>query len=198
LRDEPFSDIAFTAIIGALNVSLLAYFLSLADKRRIISLNPALRAALVLFFMLGTVHFILASQGRVWFTGQLIVFLFVLIAYITAIQFKGWKAFLFTGLAVAVVAATRNNMIFAAVWPAWYLLKENWPLNWKFPGRDAVRNFSSDQQTRQDIKALLVSSLLGVTPVLIVVILLSIYKTSGLKNRVIFSCADERRGAKRN
>jgi hypothetical protein len=103
----------------------------LADRRGIAPLERWQRGLLVLFFAFGTVYFTLAPRGRVWFTGQLVATFCVLFIYISALRFRGWKAFLFAGLAVSATAMTRNSMIFAAVWPAYYLIKEYWPLRWK-------------------------------------------------------------------
>lgn len=121
------SDVAFTLVLGASNVALAAWLFRLLDARGVILIRPSYRAALVLFLAFGTVHFILAISGRVWFTGQLVGFLCVLLAYVFALAFRGWKAFLLSGIAIACAAATRNNMVFTGIWPLYYLASQNWP-----------------------------------------------------------------------
>jgi hypothetical protein len=149
-----FSDIAFTVVLGAANVGLVAYLLRLADQKGVAPLVRWQRGLMVLFFAVGTVHFTLAPRGRVWFTGQLVGLLCLLLAYIFALRFHGWKAFLFTGLAVGAAAMTRNNMVFAGLWPAYYLLKEHWAEGWK---------------------RISVYSLIGAAPVAGIVLLLAVY-----------------------
>ncbi len=77
---------------------------------------------LVLLFAFGTVNLTLAPFGRVWFTGQEVGFLCVACAYLATLTFDGWSAFAFTGLALAAALLTRNHLVFAGVWPAYYLL----------------------------------------------------------------------------
>lgn len=125
------SDILFTVVIAALNVLLVASVLQAAQDRRVINLTPTQRGLLVLFFTMGTVHLILAPLGRVWFTGQLVGFLCVALAYWAALALDGWKAFLLAGLAMAGALATRHHMLLAGIFPAWFLLRRHWNLRWK-------------------------------------------------------------------
>lgn len=122
-----FSDIFFTLGIGALNVALVALILRAACRQQVIGLSELQRSLLVLFFTLGTVHITLAPFGRIWFTGQLVGFCCVALAYLSALRLNGWKAFLLTGLALAGAALTRNHLLFAGVWPVYYLLRKHWP-----------------------------------------------------------------------
>lgn len=125
------SDILFTVVIAALNVALVAAVLRAAQRRGLLNLTSFTRGMLVLFFAVGTVHLVLAPMGRVWFTGQLVGFLFVGLAYWAALALRGWKAFLLAGAAMACVVATRNHMLLVGIFPAWYLLREHWGLRWK-------------------------------------------------------------------
>src|SRR6266511_1448089 len=84
-----FSDIFFTVVVGAVNVSLIALLLRQACRRGIIRLSKLRRGILVLFFALGTVHLTLAPFGRVWFTGQLIGFMCIALCYLVALQMRG-------------------------------------------------------------------------------------------------------------
>lgn len=125
-----FSDVVFTLFIGAANVALVALVLRQASVRGIARLSRVQRGVLVLFFALGTVHTTLAPNGRVWFTGQLIGFMFVALTYLVALRQSGWSAFMLAGAAITGALLTRNHMLFAGLWPACYLLyqhrKEGW------------------------------------------------------------------------
>ena len=149
-----FSDVAFTIALGAANVGVVARLLRLAGRHGVAALNPTRRALLVLFFALGTVHVTLAPHGRVWFTGQLIGFLCVALGYMAALGRRGYAAFALAGLAFAGALLTRNHLALAGAWPAWYLLRRDWPLGWR---------------------KLLARALAGLTPVLLAVALLAIY-----------------------
>lgn len=139
-----FSDVAFTLVLGAVNVALVAALLRSASQQ-LFDLTPMQRAVLVLFFALGTVHLTLAPRGCVWFTSQLVGLACVLLAYLAALRLRGWKAFFLAGLAMGCAMLTRNNMLFAGLWPAIYLLQRHW---------------------RNDRKRLLAFSAAGLAPVL--------------------------------
>ena len=121
------SDILLTIGIGGLNVALVALLLRGATARRIIELSTMERSLLVLCFALGTTHTALAPYGRVWYTGQLIGFACVALAYLAAINLRGWAAFTLAGAALGCALLTRNHLVFAGVWPACYLLWRHWP-----------------------------------------------------------------------
>lgn len=125
------SDIVFTVVVAALNVLLVAAILQAAQNRKLIRLSALQRGLLVLFFAMGTVHLVLAPLGRVWFTGQLVGFVCVALAYWAALALRGWKAFLLAGLAMSGALATRNHMLLAGIFPAWFLLREHWDQRWK-------------------------------------------------------------------
>lgn len=120
-----FSDIIFTFTIAAFNVALVALMLRYACRRRVIGLSRERRGLFVLFFALGTVHITLIPFGRVWFTGQLVAFWCVALAYLAALALHRWPAFLFTGLAVALAMLTRNHLLFTGLWPAIHLLYQH-------------------------------------------------------------------------
>ena len=117
-----FSDVLFTVALGALDVVLVAALLRAAVAARVVRLDRPRRAVLVVCFALGSVHLTLAPFGRVWFTSQLVGFAAVALAYLAAIRLRGAPAFLLTGLCLAAAAATRNNLVFTGLWPAWFLL----------------------------------------------------------------------------
>lgn len=57
---------------------------------------------------------------------QIVGSLFVTLAYLAAISLRGWRAFLLTGLALGCAAATRNQLLFTGIWPAYHLLSTHW------------------------------------------------------------------------
>ena len=126
-----FSDTLFTLAIGALNVALVAVLLRQACARRVIKLSRARRGLLVLCFALGSVHLTLAPFGRIWHTGQLVGFMFVALCYLAVLQKSGIWAFILAGIAIAAAFLTRNHMLFAGIWPAYYLLVQHRSIGWR-------------------------------------------------------------------
>jgi hypothetical protein len=126
-----FSDVIFTLVVGAVNVSLVALLLRQACRRGVIKLSKLRRGILVLFFALGTVHLTLAPFGRVWFTGQLVGFFCVALGYLASISLRGYSAFALTGLAIAAALLTRNHLLLAGVWPALFLLYQHRSHGWR-------------------------------------------------------------------
>jgi hypothetical protein len=124
-----FSDIFFTILVGSANVALISAVLEASEAAGMFQLGLRKRAIMVVFFALGTVQLTLAVLGGVWFTAQEVGLLCVLLTYLIAIKMRGWPAFLLAGLAMGAALATRNHLIFAGIWPAWYLLRKHWPLS---------------------------------------------------------------------
>ncbi len=121
-----FSDVFFNVVLAAMNVAMIAILLRAVDRAGLIRINAEYRAMLVFFFALGTVHVALALFGKVWFTAQLLGFLLVGLAYLSAIELKGTLSFLVTGTLIACAMVTRNHLLFTGLWPAYYLLAKNW------------------------------------------------------------------------
>ena len=121
-----FSDVFFNVVLASLNVALVAALFRAVDRTGLIRIPAVNRAMLLFFFMLGTVHIILALFGKVWFTAQLLGFFFVGLAYLAAIELKGILSFFVTGILIACAALTRNHLLFTGIWPAYYLLAKNW------------------------------------------------------------------------
>jgi hypothetical protein len=126
LQGVRFNDILFTIGLGGLNVALIALLLRRANEHGIIMLSALQRGLLVLFFALGSTHTALAPYGRVWYTGQLIGFACVTLAYLAAIRMRRSAAFACAGLAISGALLTRNHLAFAGLWPACYLLWRHW------------------------------------------------------------------------
>ena len=135
-----FSDILFTLVIAGVNVGLMAVLLRQACKHNILELSKAQRGLLVAFFAFGTVHITLAPFGRVWFTGQLVGFLFTILAYLAAISLHGFRAWFLTGVALAGALLTRNELVLVGVWPAVYLMIKHYDKNrlWRLVGMAAI------------------------------------------------------------
>jgi len=117
-----FSDILFNILVAGLNTYLVAVVLRRAGELEIVNLSLGQRACLTAFFAIGTVHITLAPFGRVWATGQLLGFLFLVLGLLSSLTVTGRKAFVLTGLALGATILTRTHMIFAGLWPAAYLI----------------------------------------------------------------------------
>jgi hypothetical protein len=124
------NDVLFTVLIAALNVGLVAQLLRAACQVEFLHLSKTQRAILTFFFALGTVHFMLAQYGRVWYTGQIIGFTCTLLAYWAAFSLRGGKAWFFTGLALAGAMLTRIQIVFTGIFPVVYLIVRDKPWNW--------------------------------------------------------------------
>jgi hypothetical protein len=126
-----FSDVLVTVILGVLNVGLVTLLLEEARQQGLIDLTDLQLRLLTLFFALGTVQITLAPYGMVWFTGQLVAFFFVALAYLLALRLHGGPAFFCTGLAMAAAMLTRNHLVLAGLWPAAYLLYQHRAAGWR-------------------------------------------------------------------
>jgi hypothetical protein len=67
----------------------------------------------------------------VWFFGQLVGFACVALAYIAALRWRGIAGFALAGMGIAGALLTRNHLVLAGLWPAWFLLREHWHLDWR-------------------------------------------------------------------
>ncbi len=125
------SDMNFTTALGAVDVALVALLLRQSDRRQVAPTSALQRSLLVLFFAFGTVMMTLAPFGRVWFTGELVGFTGIALAYLAALTFRGPAAFFLTGLALACAMLTRNHLVLAGLWPAYHLLVTHWTPLWR-------------------------------------------------------------------
>lgn len=125
------NDVIYTAVLASINVALVAQLLRSACKVDFLHLRKSQRAILVFFFALGTVHLRLATEGRVWATGQIIGFMCSLLAYIVTFSCKGKKAWFFTGLALAAAMLTRTQIVFTGIFCLIYLVAQEKPFNWR-------------------------------------------------------------------
>jgi hypothetical protein len=121
-----FSDVFFSVVVASGNVAVVAALLHEVDRAGLFRLDENYRTLLVLFFALGTVHITLAPFGNVWFTAQLLGFLFVGLAYLSAIKLKGAVSFLAVGTFMTFAMLTRNHLVFTGIWPAYYLISKHW------------------------------------------------------------------------
>jgi len=119
-----FSDVFFTLVIGAVNVSLTAVLFTRLRELHMVKLPNFHHWMVIVCFAFGTVHLTMAPLGRVWFTSQLLGYLFVLAAFLAAVSVEDRRAFLITGLAISAAVATRNHLVFLGLWPAYHLLEK--------------------------------------------------------------------------
>jgi hypothetical protein len=117
-----FSDVLFNVAAASLNVALVSLVLRVATRSRVVRLYRRQRAWLVLFFALGTVHLALAPLGGVWGTSQLTGFGWVSGCYFLAMAQKDRRATLGVGTTSACALLTRNNLLLAGLWPAYYVI----------------------------------------------------------------------------
>jgi len=132
------NDVIYTLIIASMNVGLIAVLLRSAERVEFILIGRKKRAIMVFFFAFGTVHFILAPLGKVWMTGQLFGFTCTILAYLATFSLKGWKAWFFTGLALAAAMLTRTQMVFTGIFPLVYLFFREKPWNWRIIVRNLI------------------------------------------------------------
>ncbi|MCE1253080.1 MAG: hypothetical protein LWX83_05965 [Anaerolineae bacterium] len=149
-----FSDILFTLVLAALNLSLLIMLLRRARREQLVQVSDRQIGLLTLFMGLGTAYLTISPFGRVWFTSQIVSIFAMLLAYIAAISLKGWPAFLITGLGIAAAMATRNPLLAAGLFPAWYLISRH---------------------TRLGFKSLVFHCILALLPVLFTLVLIGLY-----------------------
>jgi hypothetical protein len=114
-----FSDIAFTAVIGAIDVALVAALLNEIDRRELAKLDATVRGLLVLTVAFGSVLFTLAPFGRVWFTAQAIGVAATLCAYLAVLKSPSNLGAFVSGIGIACTLTTRNHLVLTAVWPLW-------------------------------------------------------------------------------
>ncbi len=126
------NDYLFTLFFASLNVALVAHLLHTATNHKVVNLSSNKIGLLTLFFSFGTVQFGLAPMGQVWSTGMILGFFFVALSYLAAITLDGWKAFFFTGLAIAAAFLTRNTLFLPGIWPAYQLIKSHWHKGFRY------------------------------------------------------------------
>lgn len=125
------NDVVYTALIASINVGLVGQLLRSACKAGFLHLSKLQRAILVFFFAFGTVHFKLATGGKVWATGQIIGFMCSLLAYLVIFSLHGKKAWFLSGLALAAAMITRTQIVFTGIFCLVYLISIEKPWKWK-------------------------------------------------------------------
>ena len=104
-----FNDVLFTLFFGALNILLMFLVLQMLVREGLSALREQDNLWLTALFGFGTVHFVCAIRGEVWFTAQIIGVSFTL-AYILAATKS--KHPLLAGLFLALAFDTRVNLAF--------------------------------------------------------------------------------------
>lgn len=120
------SDIVYTSVFGAITVGLTAKLLAVLDSTGVAPLSVIHRALLVISVGFGSVVFILAPVGTVWFTAQLIGWGFVLLATIAGLALPNRRGYFLTGLALGCALTTRNALVFNGIWLAYFMLRRDW------------------------------------------------------------------------
>lgn len=131
------SDVLQSIFFAALTAALFALLLRRMTQREFVVLTPVQRGLLVLFFILGTAITPLPAPGSIWYQIQIESVALSLLAYLAAFTLRGRAAFFWTGCAIAAVLLTRPSCVFIAIFLAWYLLRQEWPI--KTSDRDAWR-----------------------------------------------------------
>lgn len=121
-----FSDVFFNVMVASLNLAVLASLLRSVDRAGLIRIDPEYRGMLVLFLAFGTAYVTISFVGQVWYTAQLLGFMLVGLAYLSAIELKGVSAFFGTGVLMGCAMLTRNHLLFTGIWPAYHLISKNW------------------------------------------------------------------------
>lgn len=117
------SDFLANNIVAAANVGLVAAVIRAGRHQRLFQLSDLDVALVVIFFAFGTPHFVLATGGGVWYTGQLVCICAMGVLYLASISASGAVGFLCAGVGAAAVLMTRSHAVLVAIWPAFYLLR---------------------------------------------------------------------------
>ena len=125
-----FSEVYFSIVLGAVNVVLFWYLLTL------LKVTNTTKWLLVPFFAFGTEQFYAATTGTVWFYGHVAAIFFVLLALITLLR-NTWPVIpaLFLGFAFL----SREPTVLAAPVIAYWLLRQRVDVNLWDPLKDLVR-----------------------------------------------------------
>jgi hypothetical protein len=156
-----FSDVLYTALIGALTIGLSAHLLSALDGSGIAPLDRERRGLLVTTLAFGSIVPIVATRGNIWDTAQIVGWACVLCATLAALIVPGRWGYLLTGLALTFAMETRLDLLFNGVWLAFVLLR-----------RDG----------RRGLRWLLTSSALGLSPLMLGFALLGWYNAARFGN----------------
>jgi hypothetical protein len=106
-------DHILVATLGSLNVALMLGLLSRLSRRYDIGLRPAELFSLGIFWAFGTVHYYLSTLGRVWYVSQIMAQTFLLTSVLILLGGTSILRLVFSGLAFAAAAYTRNDLVFA-------------------------------------------------------------------------------------
>ncbi len=155
------SDVAYTAILAALSVALLAKVLQSLDAIGIAPLSLERRAILVATVAFGSVLLILGPHGQVWITAQVIGWVCVLLATLAALTRRNTMGYLLVGVALSCATATRLGLLFTGVWLAYYMLKRDW---------------------QNPLRQRIVASMCGTLPILSTLLLLGWYNNARFGN----------------
>jgi hypothetical protein len=120
------SDVAYTIVLGAVVIALIAKLLATLDETGIAPLSVERRAIVVATCAFGTVLLILAPTAGGWYSAQIIGLGCVLLAALAAIRLRGLPCYLLVGLALACATGTRVTLVFNGLWLAYLMLSRDW------------------------------------------------------------------------
>lgn len=123
------------AAAGAVNVALVMQLLHYFANRAGRSLSDKTLAWAGIFWGLGTVQFHLAPPGNTWFFAQTIAQTFLLAALFVFVKKRAW---LLSGLLLALAIYCRNNLLFAFIFFAFLYVAEAPKQPWRAFLRPAV------------------------------------------------------------
>ncbi len=119
LHFEDFNTVVYACANGALNAALIFLLLAWMARRGWLQLGRAAQLWLTAFFALGTAHFYLSTDGRMWFLSQQITVTLILLAASLAVTRRpAWLSG--AALALAVVARPHILVIAPLVVGIWW------------------------------------------------------------------------------
>lgn len=123
---KAFNDVIFTLLLGACNVALVHDIAPRIGRRANdgFEMDRKARLAMSLLFGFGTVHWWVASVGKVWFTAQIVALTFLLLALREALA---GRRPLVVGVWLSVAALGRPAMLLSLPAFAWLLAPSNSP-----------------------------------------------------------------------
>lgn len=106
-QTEQVDTILFSIIVGACNALLTYLVLEAASKRGFSRLSRGDNVWITVLFAFGTVHWMMAVQGTVWFMAQLTAYTFVALSILFAMR---EKHLLIVGTALAIAMLARPHV----------------------------------------------------------------------------------------
>jgi hypothetical protein len=103
--------VVFSALVGALNVVLVLLLLQALSRQGWSSFSDTDNLWIAILFAFGTVHWVLSTQGTVWFLAQICALTFAALSVYVAVR---QNSPLLAGAALALAMLARPNIILMA------------------------------------------------------------------------------------